>query len=75
MSTETVTAVRAKECGHVLASASHPLQVRRITETFNALAADDDRFELVEISVGEAVDAYVAGLDCTRCVIEVPDVR
>jgi hypothetical protein len=70
------TAVRAKECGHVLATSRDEALIQRMTESFQVLVGlGDTRFELVEIEEGEALAAYLDGLNgCKKCRIVIPGV-
>lgn len=71
-----VTAVRAIECGHVLALTHDEQLAERMTETYNVLVGmGDTRFELVEMDEEAACVAYLEGLHgCRKCAISIPGV-
>lgn len=66
------TAIRATGCGHVLgfAPSDSPELVADATRRFEQLARIDDRFELADMSLDDALDAYFAGLNCRDCAID-----
>lgn len=65
-------AIKATGCGHVLgfAPADTPALVADCKRRFADLERIDDRFELADMSLDEATEAFFEGLGCRRCAID-----
>jgi hypothetical protein len=63
---------RATACGHVIAMApvDTPGLVTEIDRRFTGLARVDKRFELADMSLDDATEAFVGGLNCRDCAID-----